>query len=79
MGALSRWGNASSGIRGSRPVRPRPGSMAVETGLMTLQGDEEYALHFNETDALSVSQKRYAETQFRLFKTWWAGWRGAEA
>ena len=47
--------------------------------LMTLQGDEEYALHFNETDALSVSQKRYAETQFRLFKTWWAGWRGAEA
>ena len=40
MGALSRWGNASSGIRGSRPVRPRPGSMAVETGLMTLQGDE---------------------------------------
>ena len=47
--------------------------------LMTLQGDEEYALHFNETDALSVSQKRYAETQFRLFKTWWTAWRGSEA
>ena len=40
MGALSRWGNASSGIRGSRPARSGSGSMAVETGLMTLQGDE---------------------------------------
>ncbi len=46
--------------------------------LMTLQGDEEYALHFNETDALSASQKRYAETQFRLFREWWAAWRGDE-
>ncbi|MGB0035925.1 MAG: hypothetical protein WBP79_10670 [Candidatus Acidiferrales bacterium] len=37
----SRWGNATSGIRGTRSARNAgPGSMAVETGLMTLQGDE---------------------------------------
>jgi dihydrodipicolinate synthase/N-acetylneuraminate lyase len=47
--------------------------------LMTLQGDGEYALHFNESDALSASQKRFAETQFHLFKTWYADWRGAES
>ena len=46
--------------------------------LMVLQGDPEYALHFNESDALSDSQKRFAETQLRLFKTWYAEWRGAK-
>ena len=46
--------------------------------LMTLQGDDDYALHFNESDQLSASQKRFAETQLRLFKAWWAAWRGAE-
>jgi 4-hydroxy-tetrahydrodipicolinate synthase len=46
--------------------------------LMTLAGNPEYALHFNESDELSASQKRFAETQFRLFKAWWAAWRGAE-
>jgi 1-pyrroline-4-hydroxy-2-carboxylate deaminase len=44
--------------------------------LMVLQGDSEYALHFNETDALSRSQKRFAETQLTLFKTSYASWRG---
>ena len=39
-GAPSRWGNATAGIRGSRPARTGPGSMAVDTGLMTLQEDE---------------------------------------
>ncbi|HXQ25183.1 MAG TPA: hypothetical protein VN822_02135 [Candidatus Acidoferrales bacterium] len=39
-GPASRWTSASSGIRGSRSARGGPGSMAVETGLMTLQGDE---------------------------------------
>ena len=39
-GTPSRWANATSGIRGSRPSRTGPGSMAVETGLMTLHGDE---------------------------------------
>lgn len=38
---VSRWGNATAGIRGSRPARDGgPGSMAVETGLMTLREDE---------------------------------------
>jgi len=27
---------------------------------------------------LSASQKRFAETQFSLFKAWWTAWRGAE-
>src|ERR1700683_4849410 len=39
-GEVSRWGNATAGIRGSRPARGGPGSMAVETGLMTLHEDE---------------------------------------
>ena len=39
-GTPSRWANATAGIRGSRPARSGPGSLAVETGLMTLQGDE---------------------------------------
>ncbi|OCW57367.1 dihydrodipicolinate synthase family protein [Hoeflea olei] len=42
--------------------------------LMVLNGDSEYTLHFYETDALSPSQKAYAESQFRLFKTWYADW-----
>jgi 4-hydroxy-tetrahydrodipicolinate synthase len=46
--------------------------------LMTLAGSPEYALHFNESDELSASQKRFADTQFALFKAWWAAWRGAE-
>jgi hypothetical protein len=36
----SRWGNATAGIRGSRSARGGAGSMAVETGLMTLHEDE---------------------------------------
>jgi hypothetical protein len=38
--AVTRWGNASSGIRGGRSARSGPGSMAVETGLMNLHEDE---------------------------------------
>ena len=36
----SRWGNATAGIRGNRSARAGAGSMAVETGLMTLHEDE---------------------------------------
>jgi hypothetical protein len=36
----SRWGNASTGIRATRSARGGDGSMAVETGLMTLHEDE---------------------------------------
>ena len=42
--------------------------------LMVLNGDEEYRLHFNESDALSDAQRRYVETQYDLFRTWYAGW-----
>lgn len=42
--------------------------------LMVLEGNSEYELHFNETDALSLSQKRYAETQLKLFKNWYRSW-----
>ncbi len=42
--------------------------------LMVLEGDAEYSLHFNETDALSPSQKHYAETHLRQFKAWHANW-----
>jgi len=38
-GPASRWGNATSGIRATRSARGG-GSMAVETGLMTLHEDE---------------------------------------
>jgi 1-pyrroline-4-hydroxy-2-carboxylate deaminase len=42
--------------------------------LMVLEGSPAYALHFNETDALSASQKRYAEDQLKLFKGWYRHW-----
>lgn len=42
--------------------------------MMVLQGDAEYTLHFNETDALTPSQRGWAERQFTQFKTWYAEW-----
>ena len=42
--------------------------------LMVLNGDAEYALHFNETDALNDSQRHYVESQYALFRTWYASW-----
>ena len=42
--------------------------------LMVLEGNPEYTLHFIETDALSASQRHYAETQLKLFKAWYANW-----
>jgi hypothetical protein len=39
-GGAGRWANATTGIRGSRSARGGTGSMAVETGLMTLHEDE---------------------------------------
>ena len=41
--------------------------------LLVLNGDREYALHFNETDALSA-QRRYVESQYALFRQWYAQW-----
>ncbi|MBS0910306.1 dihydrodipicolinate synthase family protein [Tatumella sp. JGM118] len=42
--------------------------------LMVLNGDKEYSLHFNETDVLSDAQRRYAETQYSLFREWYSRW-----
>ena len=42
--------------------------------LIVLKGSPEYALHFNDTDALSQSQRGYAETQLALFDAWYARW-----
>ncbi|WP_338486855.1 dihydrodipicolinate synthase family protein [Pseudomonas trivialis] len=42
--------------------------------LMVLNGDEGYALHFNETDKLSDAQRHYAEQQYTLFRNWYAHW-----
>ncbi|OIQ44257.1 MAG: dihydrodipicolinate synthase family protein [Roseobacter sp. MedPE-SW] len=42
--------------------------------LMVLNGDSEYALHFNESDALTASQRNYVEAQYTLFKNWYANW-----
>ena len=45
--------------------------------LLELGGDSRYALHFNETDALSTAQRKYAENQYTLFRTWYADWSAA--
>ncbi len=44
--------------------------------LLVLLGDDDYLLHFNETDELSASQKRYARAQLQLFQAWWNAWLG---
>ena len=43
--------------------------------LLVLNGESEYQLHFNESDALSPSQRNFAESQYTLFKNWWADWK----
>ncbi|WP_413874924.1 dihydrodipicolinate synthase family protein [Albidovulum sp.] len=42
--------------------------------MMVLKGDEAYRLHFNETDVLSPSQRRFIEQQVALFDAWYADW-----
>jgi 1-pyrroline-4-hydroxy-2-carboxylate deaminase len=42
--------------------------------MMVLEGNAEYELHFNATDALSPSQKAYTEQQLKLFKAWYRNW-----
>ncbi|MFM0498581.1 dihydrodipicolinate synthase family protein [Paraburkholderia caledonica] len=42
--------------------------------LMVLNGDTQYSLHFYETDALSEAQRRYAQTQYELFRNWYSEW-----
>ena len=45
--------------------------------LLVLLGETDYEHHFNESDRLSESQRRFAEEQLRLFRTWWANWEGS--
>lgn len=42
--------------------------------MLVLKGYPEYSLHFNETDALTESQRGYVEAQLKLFDTWYAEW-----
>ena len=42
--------------------------------MLVLQGETEYALHFNETDALTPAQQGYVAAQLRLFSVWYAAW-----
>lgn len=42
--------------------------------IMVMNGDAEYRLHFNESDALSESQKGYVEQQVALFRAWYEEW-----
>jgi len=45
--------------------------------LLVLNGEKEYELHFNETDALSPAQRRFAEQSLKRFRTWYAAWSEA--
>jgi len=45
--------------------------------LLVLNGETEYALHFNETDALSAAQRRFAEQALGRFRTWYSAWTEA--
>ena len=42
--------------------------------LLVVNGDENYRLHFNETDVLDDAQRNYCEQQYALFKNWFADW-----
>lgn len=42
--------------------------------LLVLNGEEEYRLHFNESDELSDAQRNYCEQQYTLFQKWFADW-----
>jgi 4-hydroxy-tetrahydrodipicolinate synthase len=42
--------------------------------MLVLTGNPEFTLHFNETDALSDSQRGFVEKQFALFQAWYAEW-----
>ena len=42
--------------------------------LLVLNGQKEYTLHFNASDALTDAQRRYTEAQYQLFRDWYAAW-----
>ena len=47
--------------------------------MMVLEGSPEYELNLHASDALSDSQRSYAASQLKLFKTWYRGWSAALA
>ena len=47
--------------------------------MMVLEGSPEYELNLHASDALSDSQRSYAASQLKLFKTWYRGWSSALA
>ncbi len=42
--------------------------------ILFLLGDADYELHFNETDALSESQRGFVEQQLKQFQDWYRVW-----
>ena len=46
--------------------------------LAVLLGDEAYARSVDPSDALSASQRRFAEAQLQRFRTWWRAWPGKD-
>ena len=42
--------------------------------VLVLRGEQEYTLHFNESDELTPSQRGYVERQLELFDSWYADW-----
>ena len=46
--------------------------------LLMVLGGKEYERHFNSTDALSDSQKTYANEQLKIFLGWWDAWPGKD-
>ena len=48
--------------------------MLYYTHLLVLNGEEEYRIHFNETNELADSRRHYCEQQYDLFCNWFADW-----
>ena len=44
--------------------------------LLTLLGDNDFEFHLNESDALTDSQRSYAQSQLSQFQAWWQDWPG---
>ena len=45
--------------------------------LLTLLGDSDFELNFNEDDSLDDSQKQNAESELKRFQDWWDSWVGS--
>lgn len=45
--------------------------------LLFLNGEKEYELHFNQTDALTPAQAHFAQQSLARFRTWYGAWSAA--